>query len=226
MTAEEILERASVGSDDLPEGWTVFPLLRSKVIIGLFGWVFGIIIGLGLFALIVPIVIPTNYYRGIFAAVLTTLLLGVFLFVGLGSAWTLVTDIIRLKNASRHRLVITPDDFVKQEGNKIIHVPLINVRHVTARGLPPPERDPARVRDTESVPNASENTLGFILGRGAASSGMKWRRKRMRAPTSLAFLDTRDDSQVIVVNDGMYGDPYTIGAVLKEYAASVQQFVL
>ena len=226
MTAEEILAQANAAPEDLPAGWTVFPLLRSKVIIGMLGWVFGIIMGLGLFALIVPIVIPTNYQRGIVSGVLTTVLLGIFLFVGLGSAWTFVSDLRRLKNAHRHMLVITPDDFVKQEGDKIIHVPLINVRHVTARGLPPPEREPDRESNRESVPSAGENTLGFILGRGAVPSGMRWRRKRMRTPTSLAFLDTRDDSQVVVLNDATYGDAYTIGAILKEYANAVQQIIL
>ncbi len=56
-------------------------------------------------------------------------------------------------------------------------------------------------------------------------SGEGWRRGRMRTPTSLAFLDTRTDTEVIVTNDSAFGDPFMIAALLKEYAGKVQNLV-
>ncbi|HEY5002721.1 MAG TPA: hypothetical protein VII61_06185, partial [Ktedonobacteraceae bacterium] len=81
MQAEEILTKVRTG-DELPEGWLVFPLLRNKVMLSMGGWLFGIFMGIFLFVLIVPIVIPSNYQRGFGAALFTTLLLGIFLFIG------------------------------------------------------------------------------------------------------------------------------------------------
>jgi hypothetical protein len=226
MQAEEILTKARIG-DELPEGWIVFPLLRNKVMLSMAGWLFGIFIGIFLFVLVVPIVIPSNYQSGFGAALFTTLLLGIFLFIGLGSLWVLITDIWRLKHADRYTMVLTPDDFVKQEGNKIIHVPCVNIRHVTARGTPPPDRTPPTGSAVEQVSSAGENAASFLLGRrmvGALGSrtGGNSRRKGRRTPTTLAFVDTRTDREVIIANDNSFGDTFYIAALLKEYAASAQ----
>ena len=74
----------------------------------------------------------------------------------------------------------------------------------------------------KQISGVGENVLGFFAGRGFTPSGERWRRKRMRTPTSLAFVDSRTDQQVIVTSDGSYGDPFLIAALLKQYAASVQ----
>lgn len=224
MEAEEILMQSRSGSE-LPHGWIVFPLLRSKVLLGIAGWIFGIILGLGLFGLVANIVIPFNYQRGWFAATFSTVLLGILLFIGLGSVYLLIADIRRLSQAQKHIIVITSDDFVKQEGDKIIQVPLAHVRHVTARGLPPPDRTPPtrEERSLRNIPGVGEGAMGFFFGRGLSSSGTRWRRKRMRTPTSLAFIDARTDSEVTVVTDEAYGDPFAIGGLLKQYAANAQQ---
>jgi hypothetical protein len=63
----------------------------------------------------------------------------------------------------------------------------------------------------------------MFLGRRNVSASGVIRRKRMRTPTTLAFIDSRNDSEVIVVTDSTYGDPFMIAGLLKEYAASVQQ---
>src|SRR5205823_3432696 len=105
---------------------------------------------------------------------------------------------------------------------KIIHVPLMYVRHVTARGKPPVDRSVPREPGIRQVQGVGENFAGFIFGRGAVPTGMRLRRKRMRTPTTLAFVDSRDDSEVLVVTDESYGDPYMIAALLKQYAARVQ----
>ena len=225
MEAEEILvqARASTGA---PHGWVVLPLLRNKVALGIVGWAIGILVGMGFFALIAPIVIPNNYEHGIVAGLFTTLLLGMFLFIGIGSAWSLLVDVGRLRNADNYLIVITPEDFVKQEKEKITHVPLTCVRHVTARGVPPPERTAPRENTVRDIPGVGENVTSFFLGRGLVPSGQRWLRRRRRAPTSLAFIDTRTDEEVVVVTDGAFGDPFMIAALLKRYAASVQEFVL
>jgi hypothetical protein len=227
MQAEEILTKARTG-DELSEGWIVFPLLRNKVILSMGGWIFGVFVGIFLFVLVVPIVIPSNYQHGFAAALFTTLLLGIFLFIGLGSLWSLITDIWRLAHADRYMMVLTPDDFVKQEGNHIIHVPCVNIRHVTARGTPPPDRTPPTGNTVEQVSSVGENTASFFLGRrmvntlGSRTGGNSPRKGR-RTPTSLAFVDTRTERQVIVTNDNSFGDTFHIAALLKEYAGSVQQ---
>jgi hypothetical protein len=148
------------------------------------------------------------------------------LFIGLGSAWALIVDVDRLRNAADYLIVITPEDFVKQEKDKITHVPLLFVRHVTARGVPPPERTATRGNSVRDIPGVGENVTGFFLGRGLVPSGQRWLRWRRRTPTSLAFIDTRTDEEVVVVSDGAFGDPFMIAALLKRYVASVHEFVL
>ena len=223
MESTEILDRARV-DEDAPHGWIILPLVRRKVIIGIMGWILGAIVGLGLFALMASIMIPHNYQNGIASAIITTILLGIVLYVGLGSIWTIIMDVRRLRQADKHLIVITPDDFVKQEGAKIIHVPLMYIRHVTARGGRPPE--PVRTtrgNTIREIPGLGENIAGMFFGRRNVSASGVIRRKRMRTPTMLAFIDSRDDSEVIVVTDATYGDPFMIAGLLKEYAASVQQ---
>jgi hypothetical protein len=224
MEADEILAQAKA-SPEAPQGWTVLPLSRRNLTIGILGWVFGIFLGLGLFAGIAFIVIPTNYQHGIGPAIFSTVLLAIFLFIGLGSLWTLILDVQRLRHADEYLIVLTPRDFVKQERNKVVHVPLVHVRYVTARGKPPPDRTPSGENQLRQIPGAGEGIAGFFFGRGIVPSGASMRRKRMRTPTSLAFIDTRTDSEVIVVTDEAYGDPFMIAALLKQYAAGVQEIV-
>ena len=222
MESAEILERARA-NEESPQGWIVLPLLRNKVVVGIVGWVFGAIMGFGLFALAASVMIPHNFESGAAGAVISTIILGVVLFVGAGSLWAIIIDVVRLLHADKHIIVITPDEFVKQEGEKIIHVPLMYVRHVTARGVPPPDRTVSRRGAIDEVSGAGENFVGFLFGRGLMPSGRRQRRGRRRTPTTLAFIDSRTDSEVIVATDSAYGDPFTIAALLKEYAAHVQQ---
>lgn len=224
MEAAEILERARSSGEETPPGWLVLPLLKSKLTSGLIGWIVGTIVGFGLFAFIASVTIPYNFERGFFTACFATVLMLMTLFIGAGSALSGITDIRRLRHIDRYLIVVTPDDFVKQEGDKIVHVPLTHVRYVTARGAPPPDRSTPRnaMRD---VPGAGENVAGFIFGRAFFPSGQKVRRKRMRTPTTLAFLDTRTDTEVVVATDNSYGDTFEIAAYLKQYAARLQQIV-
>lgn len=223
MEAAEILERARMG-DEAPQGWLILPLLTRKVATGIAGWALGAIIGFGLFAIIAAIVIPYNYEQGVFAGCFSTFLLGMMLFIGGGSLWAMVSDIRRLRRADQYLIVITPDDFVKQEGKKIVHVPLADVRHVTARGARPPDRTPNQ-NALREVPGSGENLAGFVFGRAFFPSGMRQRRRRMRTPTTLAFVDARTDDEVVIATDNSYGDTFEIAAYLKQYAASAQKIV-
>ncbi|GLV57551.1 hypothetical protein KDH_43870 [Dictyobacter sp. S3.2.2.5] len=221
MDAEEILAQANT-SAELPPGWSTFPLLKGKVIWGIIGWIFGILMGGGLLALIVPIVVPFNYQRGAFSIILTTLLLGILAFIFLGSIYMLCVDILRVAQPEKHIIVLTPTDFVHKEGSRTTHVPLVNVRHVTPRGRAPIERNPDE-GGVNNIQSPGENLMGFVFGRGITPSGQKQRRKRMRTPTSLAFVDDRTEAEVTVVNDDAHGDPFLIAAVIKKYVAAAKE---
>lgn len=224
MEAAEILERARASGEETPPGWLVLPLLRNKLISGMFGWAVGALVGFGLFAFIASVTIPYNFQKSFFTGCFATALMLITLFIGGGSVWSLVMDARRLRHIENYLIVITPDDFVKQENDKIVHVPLMYVRHVTARGAPPPDRKAPRDAMGE-VPRAGENVAGFIFGRAFFPSGQRARRKRMRTPTTLAFLDSRTDTEVIVATDTSYGDTFEIAAYLKQYAARLQQIM-
>jgi hypothetical protein len=224
METVEILEKARAGGEP-PPGWIVLPLLRNKVIVGISGWVIGAIVGLGLFAAMIPVMIPHNYTFGFIPALFSTLVLGLMLFVGVGSIWQIIVDTRRLLEADRHIIVITPDDFVMQKGRKIIHVPLMYVRHITARGAPPPDRTAPKGAMVSEMPHTGENLSGLFLGRGLIPSGRRVFRRGKRAPTLLAFVDSRTDSEVKVTDNNSYGSPFEIATLLKEYATKVQHIM-
>ena len=224
MEAAEILEKARASGEETPPGWLVLPLLRDKLIRGIFGWAVGALVGFGLFAFIASATIPYNFQHGFFTGCFASALMLVALFIGGGSIWSLVMDIRRLRYIEKYLIVITPDDFVKQEGDNIVHVPLMYVRYVTARGTPPPDRSAPR-NTTQDVSGSGENVASFIFGRTFFPSGRRMRLKRMRTPTTLAFLDTRTDSEVVVATDNSYGDTFAIAAYLKQYAERLQQIM-
>ncbi len=221
MNAEEILEQARK-SVTLPHGWVILPLSRVKVGIGIAGWVFGVLLGLGLFTIAARAVIPANFEQGLPIAIFTLLLLGVLLFIGLGSIWMIIQDTRRLLEAEKHLIVLTSEVFVKQEGKKIITVPFTDVRYVTAKGTPPPDRTVPRGSMIAQMPTSGERVSGFLMGQVVTRDGSRSLRRRRRTPTSLAFVDARTEDEVVVVTDGAYGDPFMIAALLKQYAASAQ----
>jgi hypothetical protein len=222
MEASEILARARE-KEEAPQGWIVLPLQRSRVILAIIGWFVGAALGLALFAAVFPIMVPYNYHST-FGAIMSTFFLGVLLFIGLGSIWCMISDVRRLLQAERHLIVITPEAFVQQEGTRIVHVPLTHVRYVTARGRARPDRTAPRENQLSQMGGVGDNMLGFIFGRGFTQSPSERRRTMsMRTPTSLAFIDSRTNREVIVTTDHAYGDPFMIAALLKQYAASVQQ---
>ena len=224
MEATEILEKARAGGE-LPNGWIVLPLLRNKVKLGILGWFCGVIIGFGCFAVVFPLMIPHNLFYGPFLALISILFLGMLLFVGVGSIWQIIIDTRRLLEADKHIIILTPDEFVMQDGDEIRHVPLMYVRHITARGIAPPDRTPPQGAVVSNMPHVGENLSGFLFGRGFIPTVSKWRlrRRAKHTPSTLGFIDSRTDSEVIIRDYNMYGDPTTIATLMKEYAASVRR---
>jgi hypothetical protein len=224
MEATEILEKARAGGE-LPNGWIVLPLLRNKVKLGILGWFCGVIIGFGFFAVMVPLMIPHNFLYGPIAALISILLLGMVLFVGIGSIWQIIIDTRRLLEANKHIIILTPDEFVMQDGDEIRHVPLMYVRHITARGIAPPDRTPPKGAVVSNMPHVGENLSGFLFGRGFIPTVSRWRSRRRakHTPSTLGFIDSRTDSEVIIRDYNLYGDPSTIATLMKEYATSVRR---
>src|SRR5215813_12122144 len=108
----------------------------------------------------IPIVIPGNYEHGIVAVIVTTLILGLIGFIFVGSLVLLVSDIRRWLEIDKHLIVITDEDFVKQEGTKVIQVPLSHVRHVTGRGRAPIESKPSANTKERDTPLAQMPGMG------------------------------------------------------------------
>lgn len=224
MNAEEILVRAKEGTEP-PNGWVVLPLLVDKLLWSMVGWVLGIIIGLGLFAAILPVVVPYNFIRGLGPALITTVLLAVLLFIGLGSVWSLVSDMQRFRRRSEYLIVLTREDIVIQQGKRIVQVPLLYVRHVTARGTPPPDRTVPHESSIRQIQGVGSSMTSFFLGRGFTEGVPGGTRRTRRTPTTLAFVDGRTDDEIMVASDGAYGDPFMIAATLKQYAESARSMV-
>jgi hypothetical protein len=224
MEATEILEKARAGGE-LPKGWIVLPLLRSKVRLGILGWIAGAIIGFGLFVVMVPLMIPHNYQYGFIPALISTVILGMVLFVGIGSVWQIIVDTRRLLEADKHIIVITPDEFVMQDGEDIRHVPLMYIRNITARGIVPPDRTAPDGAVVSNMPHVGENLSGFLFGRGFIPTISRWRARRRakNTPSTLAFIDSRSNAEVIIRDYNLYGDPTKIATLMQDLTSSVQR---
>ena len=225
MEATEILEKARAGGE-LTSDWVVLPLLRNKVRLGILGWIAGAIVGLGFFALLVPLMIPHNYLFGFIPALISTVILGMMFFIGIGSVWQIVVDTRRLLEADKHIIVITPDEFVMQDGEEIRHVPLMYIRNITARGIVPPDQTPPKGAVVSNMPHVGENLGGFLFGRGFIPTVSRWRTRRRakHTPSTLGFIDSRTNTEVIIKDYSLHGDPSKIATLMKEYTSSVQRF--
>jgi hypothetical protein len=224
MEATEILEKARAGGE-FPNGWVVLPLLRNKVRLGILGWIAGAIVGFGFFALMVPLMIPHNYLYGPIPALISTLLLGMVLFIGIGSVWQIIVDTRRLLEADKYIIVITSDEFVMQDGEDIKHVPLMYIRNITARGIVPPDRTAPQGAVVSNMPHSGENLSGFLFGRGFIPTISRWRvrRRAKHTPSMLAFIDSRTNTEVIIRDYNLYGDPTKIATLMQDYTSSVQR---
>lgn len=203
MDPETILQRAQEPGD-LPAGWTVIPLNRQIVRQSVWYWVMGTAVGFGLFALLFASVAGQFYLVSI-----ATILLAVLGFVGGGSAYLAIQKLLMLADAERYIIVLTPDHFVQQRGAQVIAVPTDAIEAITLRGVFGGVDDTlAQDRD---VLNASMNFTRFLGG--------TQRHRTRRTPDSLAFVDRRNQQEVVVAEDNSFTELPVLEEYLRRYAA-------
>lgn len=212
MEAAEILSTAR--STNVPSNWVILPLQRRQVGLSILGWAAGALVGLVLFIGLFLSTWPDNFEHGAGGIIITSLFLALLAFTGVGSLWLLIQDARRLLRADQSMIVITPEVYCKQDGKKIDLVPLEEVGYITTKGTRAPATHaswavynapaPAYDPDDQKAPNAVRQM--FIP-----------RRRKPRGPTSVAFVDLRNDKKIQVTSDNSYGHPYEVGETLNAY---------
>jgi len=198
MDVQEILAR--VQSDDVPGSWDVWRLRNDRVSqdIGLF--VFGAILGLFFFGLAFFAMIPGNFQHGIGPAIPSFVLLVVLAVLGFGSLAIVIQDVLRLRRAKEYLLIMTPDDFVKVEPGRITQVPMDQIRNLTLKGVKVEKQQtetPQGQTTKQRTAAAQIGMMGWLMGAVA---------RQPKVSPSLAFLDSRTDTEVVVSNDNSFGD--------------------
>jgi hypothetical protein len=212
MDAQQVLMLARSGN--APHDWYVWPLRRDRVRRAALGW--GAIMVFG-FVLLIPLVlitVPANFGHGAGLILATLVLLALVGAVAFGGAALLSADLLRLIRPDAYLLVITPEHYLKIEPRRTTFVPMTAVAYVTLKGvkLPGTPRDPAAEAAT-----ARSGALAGFMGAGFRPG---YRREINRAP-SLAFLDLRTDTEVIVATDDTFEDLPVLSEVLNLYARGV-----
>ncbi len=213
MEAAEVLAIARSGNP--PSNWVVLPLRRHQVGFAILGWAFGTVMGLGLFLGLFLATWPENFQHGPLGIILTSFFLLLLGFTGFGSLWLLVKDSLRLLRADRSMIVITPDVYCKQDGNKIDFVPLEEIAYITVRGTKPPNQQASWA--TYNAGPAVDEEDQRIAGGGPMGQLFSGNRRKPRGPTSVAFIDLRTEKRVIVTEDHSYAHPYELGETLRSY---------
>jgi hypothetical protein len=214
MEAAEILSTAR--SSSAPSNWVILPLRRNQVRLAILGWALGAIMGLGLFAAIFAAAWPDNFESGAGALIITCFFLAILAFAGIGSAWLLTKDTLRLLHADESMIVLTPEVYCKQEGKKVDLVPLEEIGYITTRGSRPPDKRSSWASYSSNQPthDPQDRQIGGALPTGQAFLGF---RRKPRGPTSVAFVDLRTDKKIMVTNDQSYAHPYELGETLHSY---------
>lgn len=217
MEAAEILSTARSGS--APTSWIILPLRRNQVQIAMLQWALGALMGLVLFAGLLTASIPDNYESGLGAAIVTTFFLGLLAFIGVACLWYLIKDGIHLAHADRSIIVITPNVYCKQEGDKVDLVPLEDIGYLTTRGTRAPNKRASWAAynapsEPDYEPDDRQISAAATMGMGSMLYG---RRRRPRGPTSVGFVDLRTDKKVTVTTDSSYAHPYELGETLRRY---------
>jgi len=206
MEAQEILERAHQPGD-LPEGWTVIPLDRNAVRMAILGWAGGAVVGFGLFILLWIVVANV-------IGIIQILFLAALAFIGIGSSILLVEKVRQFVDADRYLIVMTPETFVQQTGNRTITLPMYEIGHITLRGVFGGDATYS-TRDERDYRTAII-TPGQILG------GRQSHRRR-RTPDSLAFVDLRDGSDITVAKDNAFTDLPVLDELLRNYVDAARK---
>lgn len=206
MEPKDILATARQPGD-LPEHWTVVPLNQAIVRQSALLWTGGALVG---FALLVGLYLAI---RDIFSFTSFQFVLMVILgFIGVGSAYVAYSKFRKLFDADRYLIVLTPELFVEQQGAKITAVPLREISNLTLRGVFGGDLTFAQ-RD-ERDPRAAALGVGQLFG------GRQMHRPR-RTPDSLAFVDLRTDTPVVVAEDNSFAELPILEELIRDYIASV-----
>ncbi|HEX6800370.1 MAG TPA: hypothetical protein VF116_21845 [Ktedonobacterales bacterium] len=212
MEAQMVLSTARSGV--MPDHWHAWPLRKDFVLRSAIKWAIAGVLLLAIFALVVSSTVPYNFqHGGTGAAIFSIVLIALVGTAAFGSLGITIYDLWRMANARRYLLVMTPEDYVKEEPRKIIHVPMESVAYITLRGVKSPEmqayEEAAGGRESHDVFQSRDlDRVTRTIG------GANQRRLRAQTPT-LAFLDTRTDKEVIVATDASFDELPALEYVLK-----------
>ncbi|MFI5273653.1 MAG: hypothetical protein ACHQ4H_11525 [Ktedonobacterales bacterium] len=208
MEPNEIL--AIARSDHVPGHWHVWPLRRDVLQRDALEWALYALFGFVLFIPALLLIVPALVYDGIAQHWGALAVLGVTGGIALGSLAFIGGDLLRWLRASQYLLVMTPDDFVKQEPRgRVTHVPMEAVADAAVKGLPDPGAALAVTREIQR-----SSVVGFT--RGDVLTGRTFRQPR-RTP-SLAFRDTRTGKTVTVATDNAFDDLWALFEILEVLA--------
>lgn len=209
MDAQAVLTTARSG--DVPSSWFVWPLRRDYVLRSAFAWAGAALLGLVLFIPACISALPTFPHRTTGGIIFTSVILLVLGALAVGGAGISIYDFYRLKRANDYWLVLTPDEFVKAEPGKVVHVPLEHVGDIIMRGvkLPQDDRESANSLIRSGV-------LGNVLGTGRL-------KREPKTPPSLSFLDRRTDKSVVVSTDESFDSLITLEQILSDTVRAKQR---
>lgn len=215
MDAQMII--ATVRSGSVPHDWNVWPLNVQHVRRGLFGWIGITAVGFLLLISAAMATIPGNFEHGAGGVFFTTLILGILAGLAFGGLGIALFDVWRLVHADEFYIIMTPDDFVLAEPRRTVHVPMENVSYITLRGW-----------QTQQQQAAEElRGMGSASGRTPIASAVRItpfvRPRRPRTSSSLAFVDSRDNSTVVVATDASFEDLFVLEQVLNDHASAKQR---
>ncbi len=206
MEAQEILERARQPGDP-PEGWTVIPIDRKAVRMSILGWAGGAAVGFGLFVWI-WLAVHTNI------SIIHIIIFAVLAFVGIGSLILLAEKVRQLADAERYLIVMTPETFVQQTGNRVVSLPMHEIGHITMRGVFGGDAT-YTTRDDSDFRAAVVSPMQLLGGR-------RTQRPR-RTPDSLAFVDLRDGTDITVAKDNAFAELPILDQLLRTYVDAARK---
>jgi hypothetical protein len=198
---------ATARTSPLPQGWFVWTLRRDQVRRAALGWALTGLFGFVLFIPIALSTVPSNFQAGAGLAAFTIILLFILGLVAFGGLLLMASDIMRLMRADQYLLIMTPTDYLKVEPGRVTHVPMTAVAYVTLKGVKIPNAP-----DAQPTQSAVPTFTARLFGTGAGY------RREMRRPTSLAFLDTRTNREVIVGTDDSFDALPVLDEILDMYA--------
>lgn len=206
MDTQAILETAR--SSKVPDTWNVWPLRVERVRRSALGWSLCALAG---FIILIPVVmstIPYNFTHGTALAIFAIVILALVGAVAFGSLGIAIYDAWRIIHASEYLLVITPEDYLRiGPHNKQTHVPIADIAYVTMKGVK--VNDPyAEARAAQASNMSAMKRLSHVAGNFYSP------REPKRAPT-LAFLDTRTNTEVVVATDDSFDDIPTLEQVIS-----------